>query len=359
MIKGLDAFRAIAFFLVFMFHMNLLGCGYLGVDAFFVLSGFLITPILLNLKKNNTLGNYLKVFYGRRFLRIFPLYYAYLAALLIVLYAFGKQHDDYYSSVIAQLPYAFTYTYDFLSVTKYSSHNYIITHFWSLAVEEQFYLVWPFFIFFIKEKYLKKWMTAIIFSGILLRYITFNLTLLPQFNFFTNSDLVIYVSPFSYVDAFVMGGYFSVFGNAIKVNKKIILSIFILIVAAGILTSKAALNSYHFNAIGYYPFMNDSAKYLWGYTAFAIFFSYILLGLKRRVFFPVIFENKVLAYLGKISYGLYIFHFPAIYLCGGLWGGKTIPVFISALLLTIFISVLSFELFEKKINKLKDKFFAY
>ena len=78
MIAGLDGLRAVAFLIVFFFHTRNLPFGWLGVQLFFVLSGFLITDILLRMKEKLPRGDFFKKFYGRRFLRIFPLYYFYL-----------------------------------------------------------------------------------------------------------------------------------------------------------------------------------------------------------------------------------------------------------------------------------------
>ena len=78
MIPGLDGLRAIAFLLVFALHTDYLQIGWIGVQFFFVLSGFLITGILLDMKKALPPRDYFTKFYGRRFLRIFPLYYFYL-----------------------------------------------------------------------------------------------------------------------------------------------------------------------------------------------------------------------------------------------------------------------------------------
>src|SRR6266542_4346766 len=74
MIPGLDGLRAIAFLLVFALHTDYLQIGWVGVQFFFVLSGFLITGILLDMKKSLPPKEYFSKFYGRRFLRIFPLY---------------------------------------------------------------------------------------------------------------------------------------------------------------------------------------------------------------------------------------------------------------------------------------------
>lgn len=75
--KELDSFRFYAFLSVFFYHAKFVDAGYVGVQAFFVLSGFLLTPSLIELKTQK-FGPYLKTFYGRRALRIFPLYYTYL-----------------------------------------------------------------------------------------------------------------------------------------------------------------------------------------------------------------------------------------------------------------------------------------
>src|SRR5690242_18425984 len=84
MIPGLDGLRAIAFLLVFALHTEYLQIGWVGVSLFFVLSGFLITGILLDMKKSLAAKDYFIKFYGRRFLRIFPLYYFYIILMVLV-----------------------------------------------------------------------------------------------------------------------------------------------------------------------------------------------------------------------------------------------------------------------------------
>ncbi len=104
--------------------------GWAGVDVFFVLSGFLITTILLDARET---ANYFKVFYARRALRIMPLYYLVLVgSVLLEPGHYGVRAQFWYWLNLSNLPTAF--------------HPFIIpflAHFWSLAIEEQFYLVWP------------------------------------------------------------------------------------------------------------------------------------------------------------------------------------------------------------------------
>ena len=71
-------------------------------------------------------------------------------------------------------------------------------------------------------------------------------------------------------------------------------------------------------ALGYGPFMADSWKYMWGYTCFNLLFAWILLMLKGRALVPALTEHPALVYLGRISYGLYVFHFGVIWLLSGM-----------------------------------------
>ena len=82
--KGITSFRALAFIAVFLFHIHRVQAGYLGVLAFFVLSGFLLIPILIEMKESLSNKDFFTHFYGRRALRIFPLYYVYLLAVALM-----------------------------------------------------------------------------------------------------------------------------------------------------------------------------------------------------------------------------------------------------------------------------------
>ena len=133
-----------------------------GVNLFFVISGYLITYILLIKKEEieltkSTLLKELKYFFAKRILRIFPLYYFVILLLLIIKYSDIK---DY-------LIYLLTYTTN-IYMTFHNTYIGNRTHLWSLAVEEQFYLIWPFIIFFINKKYLLR----IIFMFIILSIVS-------------------------------------------------------------------------------------------------------------------------------------------------------------------------------------------
>ena len=112
--------------------------GWAGVDLFFALSGFLITGILLDTRKAN---NYFTAFYARRVLRIFPLYYSVLIVILVVASVWG--HRPQVVPLVADQKLYFLYLTNWLVLWKGQWGGNILGHFWSLAVEEQFYLIWP------------------------------------------------------------------------------------------------------------------------------------------------------------------------------------------------------------------------
>ncbi|HSP16394.1 MAG TPA: acyltransferase [Thermoanaerobaculia bacterium] len=143
-IPSLDGLRAIAILLVMVFHFTrghdtgvfwkITDIGWAGVDLFFVLSGYLITGILLRTKRSS---HYFKNFYTRRALRILPLYYGTLAlAFLVVPLLSGCPSVPFREQVPFWLYYA-----NF--ARGGGSPCFVIGHFWSLGIEEQFYLLWP------------------------------------------------------------------------------------------------------------------------------------------------------------------------------------------------------------------------
>ncbi len=106
--------------------------GQSGVDVFFVISGFLITYLLV--RENDAKGTIsLKSFYFRRFFRIFPPFYVYLA-VVVILWIMGRVTEDSRDLISAA-----TYTWDY----RRNGQNWLLGHIWSLSVEEQFYLLWP------------------------------------------------------------------------------------------------------------------------------------------------------------------------------------------------------------------------
>lgn len=355
---SINTYRFFAFFAVFLFHIGVFDGGYLGVQAFFVLSGYLLTPILLETKKNTkNLTTFLKNFLTRRFLRIFPLYYLYLLILLLTIVIFGLKEYSYFLSLKQQLIYGFTYTYNLYHKTSFFEHNMFITHFWSLAVEEQFYLVWPFIIYYISIKNLKNFLILIVILGPFFRLIIGQTAGLEIYSFkiIEDIDLAVYLSTLSHFDAFAIGGIFGISPN-FKINKNNVLIFIISIIIIGLMFNYYNSGILNLRSIGYPSFMRGSYKYVWGYSLLNLCFCLLLVALRDRKFMSGIFENKILASLGLISYGLYVYHFGIIWIVRNVFddSNKLVHILIS-FTLTILVSYISFYLFEKYFMNLKDK----
>lgn len=361
-LPGLDAIRAIAILMVFLFHAGALACGYLGVHLFFVLSGFLITGILIRTKDQN-LGGFLTGFYGRRILRIFPVYYLYLLIMFLITLvpvSLSAKPADELHILKEQLPYAISYLYDFYHASSAFVASRFLTHFWSLAVEEQFYLIWPILIFIIPNKYLKTFFISLIVLGPCIRFAEQIVHANPVLSgyFVREPNLFINVLPFSNLDAFACGALFTLRPSKFKAGS--ILALFIAVVGVGVVSEYLATGHIIQTAFGYRPSMADSAKVIWGYSAINIISAIVISAVSQKQFFPRLFANSGLNYIGKISYGMYIFHYPIIllFLSRGFIGGMPLVVrILTAFVLTMLVSGLSYSLFEKKFLGLKEKFF--
>lgn len=318
MIPGLDGLRAVAFLLVFAFHTDYLEFGWVGVQFFFVLSGFLITGILLDMKKSLSPSGYFIKFYGRRFLRIFPLYYFYLLLMSgVVAWLIAVFYRTAYMQIFQQqVWYAVFYIYDFFFGTILVKYSYFLDHFWSLSVEEQFYIFWPLLILLVPEKWLKKLFETFIVLGTILRIAFF----------------------------FILLGALPVIGFASQY------------VATGSVGNISAL--------GYPLLMPNAYQFIWGYSLLGYFFTIIIYSVVNYGMFTRLLESAPMRYLGKISYGLYVYHFPMIWFSARIrdlglseMAAKPLTALI-AFIATLMVASLSFHLMEKPLLNLKDRFFS-
>jgi peptidoglycan/LPS O-acetylase OafA/YrhL len=367
MIPGLDGLRAIAFLMVFGFHTDYLPSGWLGVQMFFVFSGYLITGILLQMKERMPAGEYFRKFYTRRFFRIFPLYYFYLFLIFgISTWLVSISYKEkVMQAVVDQLRYAFLYMYDFYSAHQSFNSSRFLDHLWSLSVEEQFYIFWPFLIFLVKGKHLKKLFLAGIIAGPILRIAIF---LIHQSGYIESLrdpvSLAVYPLPFSYVDAFALGAYITRF--PIPNARKQLTYLGLVIPVLGFATQFAANGKIEpFLTLGYQDAMPDAYQYIWGYTLLSYWFVVLVYCVVHEKLFVRFLEWAPLRYLGKISYGLYIYHFPIIWLVSQIpdfgVSEKFIPplIFILSFIGTVVVASLSYFVLEKPFLKLKERFASY
>jgi peptidoglycan/LPS O-acetylase OafA/YrhL len=350
----LDGVRTLAVLLVALFHQEVCPFGWIGVQIFFVLSGFLITRILVQ-ARGAPFGVYLRNFYGRRSLRIFPLYFS-VVALLAVGVAAGLSLPG----VREGLVYAATYTYNLFHATSQFKHSRIISHFWSLCAEEQFYLVWPFLLYFTRPSATRRVLAGIVLAGPLVRVLSLKILELPGLPVLPTTDIALYVLTTTHLDAFAIGGYAALF--PFRASRKLLFGSFAVLLAAGMLvlgTSRDTDGSpLHWGSLGYPLGLQGGFAMFWGYSLINICSALLIDCVAHGRFAPRFFGNRVMSYLGKISYGLYIFHFPLQFVVEQVLPGSPLALQIFVQFsLTILVSSASFHLWEARFSKLKDVYF--
>ena len=352
---ALDGLRGVAILLVVLYHnfgfIKQSFFGWLGVDLFFVLSGFLITSILLN-----ELGKpgYLRNFFIKRILRIFPLYYLFLIIFLILLPLFGLYKKELNFFITNQW-WLWTYLQNWLYSLYPSKSGNMLTHLWSLAVEEQFYIVWPFIILLVKSpKKLFFIMLGILTLVIVMRSIIW-LSHFENLNYTT-------LYTFTRIDGICIGSMVSLLMRF----KPLLISQNLAVITLGL----ALLN------FGFF-FINEADKdgypyfALVGYTTFCTMFGLLLheivTGSNKTI------TNKILSlpslrFFGKISYGFYVFHWPIYIITQAYFFtvlntschlNNTFSKFGASILstgLALVISIISYYSFERYFLRLKDKF---
>jgi peptidoglycan/LPS O-acetylase OafA/YrhL len=347
---ALDGLRGAAILLVVVYHnfgfINYFSFGWLGVDLFFVLSGFLITDILLN-----TVGKpgYLKNFYLRRALRIFPLYFLCLLIFLFLLPAlFPPPGVGYYQDNQFWL---WTYLQNWLYIFKPTDAT-PLHHLWSLAVEEQFYLVWPLIILVVRKTRILLLIICLILAAVI------GLRLWAWMNH--DANFAYYqLYTFSRIDGICIGCMVALLQ---RINKN-----FFDHFTAPVVLFFAVLNFTFFLINRQYRF---SFPYLAlaGYTTFAMLFGLLVneaITRKTKII-NLLFDNQLLRFFGKISYGFYVFHWPLYiilaprlesWLTGKMgWHTMQFSISLSATLFALAISWLSYQYFEKYFLQLKKRF---
>lgn len=326
----MDGLRFIAVSAVLVEHFayfigHKLHFGFFGVDLFFVISGFLITEGLLIEKDKYVPSKVIKRFYTKRFLRIFPIYYLLVIIALIVFKPFSQ---------IA--PWAFTYTINYYPAITGKDIIEPFGHLWSLSVEEQFYLFWPCVLLVAPKKYFLPVLGLIFLSSITYFVIKHDYFGLPGRMY-----------------SLCLGAFlaYSKYKRPELYSKSVLKRCSALFAIALVL--------YFFDGSIALSSLSLGLVYIGSNNAFV--------GLFKRFL-----ENKKVVYIGKISYGVYLYHLPiayifTVYLFDPVWnsinfGSLGILKYNSWLiklplyaLITVFIAHVSYSLIEKPILKYKER----
>ena len=317
--------------------------GELGVRLFFVLSGFLITGILLGGREAISAEparrwHVARQFYVRRFLRIFPIYYLVIAVLFVA--GTGPVREMW--------PWLVTYTTN-IQIWHSLSFPYAVAHFWSLAVEEQFYLVWPWLILFLPRKWLLPVLLALCLMGPSWR-------LFASFRYSTAHGPA-FTLTVGVVDFLAIGALLAVVWHdkARRENVQRLLTRYVLPLGLTLYVVMECLSRWG----------DQHAPAALKETGAALVFCWLVASASRG-FKGVggwLLEVRPVVYLGKISYGIYIYHYlvPVALVSVAEHAGMNYTNdgflnFIGVSLLTFGIAALSWRLFESPINGLKRRF---
>lgn len=326
-----------------------LASGGMGVSIFFVLSGFLITYLLLEEKRVSG-AIQLKKFYMRRVLRIWPLYF-FVVAFGIVIYPWLKSLLGIETDLCSRPIYYWTFLSNFDEInihkTCLGQSALMLGITWSVSIEEQFYIFWPLFFVLLKPKYY-----PYIFITIILFSLGFRI-----YNF--DDDPVLYFHTFSVLIDIAIGGL----AAWLAINTKVIQRIF-----SG-MTLKTSLIIYVVGFIGL-MYWDIFEKYAYCHALLRIYFAtYFVFIILHQNYAPDSFlklsHNRFFSSMGKYTYGIYLLHPLAILITDVALRTFHVerPTFASELffvipviLLTFIISIGSYHLYEKRFLKLKERF---
>lgn len=340
----LNGIRAIAAFMVILFHYFSEGpfpdiikkisvLGQTGVTLFFVLSGFLMTRILINEKSS---PNFFKVFYIGRILRIFPLYYFFLILFYILSPILSETTNNFddpkwtFFVFLQNIPMTFQMPFNGPG------------HFWSLAVEEHFYLVLPILVFFLSQKALKYLLYIIILLAILFRVL-----ILSQ-------GFEIYQFTLTIMDGLAIGSLLAIYekNNGFSMlNPKKIATFFIILIIVFLIfwlafSSKAV-------------FFVQIIKFTIIAFVFLLLILFAISSNDKNIVKKLLL-TKFMQFSGKISFGLYVFHPLCFLILQKEFRFNNILVdFLISIFTTFSISSLSFYLFEAKFLKIKKARLVY
>jgi len=362
---ALDGLRAIAFGMVFMDHYLQMPWGWAGVDVFFVLSGFLITGILFDTRED---AHRVRNFYLRRTLRIFPLYYGViiLVALLYpvfhwrwswhwLIWPFYIANFACIAGDYSKRPSLEVLNDGSLWSMKHPNNGLIFGHFWSLCVEEQFYLIWPWIVFWIKDRKKLLWFCGtFVLMAPLLRIVSGHW--MPSY--MLAQETLYRVTPFR-IDSLLLGGLIALVYRGKSVGTLTLAARVAFVAMSGafllwlVLKPGARYGTIHY----VYP----NWEFTWGLVFIDLFSAAILiLSLTPESWTSKVLAFRPLRWLGRISYGAYVFHdiphLAIMHFVQHHTGHYRLPTAAIALVGTLLIAWASYRWYETPFIRLKDRF---
>jgi peptidoglycan/LPS O-acetylase OafA/YrhL len=355
-VPALDGIRGIAVLQVFVAHFHwiistdpyfnavtpwhwlnkTLEPGFLGVDIFFVLSGFLITSLLLKDRQRNQSGMFRR-FYMRRALRLLPALYA----ILIVDFFVARWEKFPMDIQWRTTWHALLYLNNWNVVWHFNAAQNDLGHLWSLGIEEQFYIIWPaILIALVALKIPNKAMMGLV--AITIAVVAWHRTELWNQGV---SWFFLYIRTDTRVDSLLVGALFALIYRHIRINRKM-------------LNYSASIAFLGIVYIKYNP--AGSFIYQGGFTVIALLAGMVILAAAENAWIGNgVLTWKPLAVLGKVSYGLYLWHLLIFQVMGRhfTWGPNSVRIAIGIMIVSA-VTAASWFFVEKPFLRLKDRRFS-
>jgi peptidoglycan/LPS O-acetylase OafA/YrhL len=365
-VSEVDALRGLAMTGVVAQHCGLLPFGWTGVWLFYVISGFAITSSLLaSDRAPHSKLFLLRNFYVRRCLRIWPLYFIFVIGNMIAAVIAGR------SDVLASAPWLATFTYNF-RMMLHDENWATIGHLWSISVEEQFYLIFPFlFALLSRRRLVMALWICIIFSPVLRSLLTHWFDSFSQDNLWKAFSLYAFAP--AHFDAFSAGALLALV-RPFLASRLRFARVFLAVALGAAIAYACAYVCINVSAQG---FGKDSLRnvfsgILWGQgrqiwlysTVIGLSFGLIALILAGEPWLVAVCRLPLVRPIGRISYGAYMLHLPVLMLYQFLWPANSAAFSLTHSLgkfafgypVTLLIAFLSFRYFEGPILKLRARF---
>jgi len=342
-LDALDSLRGVGVILIFADHYvyptfySLFG--WIGLWIFFVLSGYLITDGLLKIRAL-PVGQYFGRFYAKRAFRILPAFVVFFTIAVALYFAFRRGYPRA-PSLGSYWIYIVTFTFNYYS----GPGTLWFDHLWSLSLEEQFYVIWPWLVFFLPMNWLKRIAPSLILVAPVLRLILAQTSLLSQ------------------ADALAIGGCVAIFRDKLpRLSKKLMWMATVAVIAIGLVnyfTGASAAGPY-WQTLGWPHNGLFNYQHVWGFSVIDLWAAMLILCCLQGTA-PSILNFPPLVFLGRISYGAYLSHLPLLYVYSYYlrpingFSIRGVAIFVIWFANVILVSWLSFRFIELPFLRIKNR----
>jgi peptidoglycan/LPS O-acetylase OafA/YrhL len=373
-VPEIDALRCLAMTAVIAIHCGLFPLGWMGVWLFFVVSGFAVTTSLFSAKHaGRSMWSRMGTFFARRALRIWPVYFAFIAVSALFILAFRPVGD------LSEVPWLLTFTQNIkMIIETYApgTHWGGFAHLWTISVEQQFYLVFPLLLLLPGRRSRILALIGVICAAPFIRYAAGAWSISHSHDAL-NAAFAVYAFGPAHFDAFAAGSLIALFRKEIAANRRYanIAAVIALGVSALYVLAYAVVNFQLAGHVSVGVLRNILSGILYGqgreiwvyYVPTSLSVALLMAILVRRERLLRLCRLPGLQAIGRISYGGYLFHVPVLMILGSLVPAFDGPVagpstylihivqFVCAFLATVAVAWLSYQYLEQPFHRIGQR----